>query len=380
MGVNFVNSPSALPYWTGNQHGIQLDPAICLESDNELCVTAIYLDYYAPGSSDTNQCVHSWDGVNWTWTRPGVGTGWLGPPMKIAADLNDGDSYAYYAWADPAQVWNPDNGNFFTRTSNPYEYSWFNMPFDHGNEAYGSLASGHLYVFGDDQNRIEVRRSATPHVVSNSWTLIVPSITDSDPYLSWVRSVDEDSAGSMALAYYTSDQDKIKFIKSDDTMGNSWTEGTAWGGASGYSGVKDPGLWIDTDDGIHVSFVRHNDSSGQDEACYTASFDGGSTFSTPVVAASSTSTIPNAPILQKFQGCHSVVAILYEESGDIKMAISWSGGEQFVNGIVVSDLTEPELNPDFCLDSNDDIVICWEVTDSVWGGTSYSRKAQTVQL
>jgi hypothetical protein len=383
IGINFLITGTQVPWWSLNwQHGIQKDPAICLESDSELSITYILKESYGPTTSDTLNCEHSTDGINWVFTAGGIGAGGMAPPVKIFPDLNDGDSYTYYSSNEPP-IYNPDYYSWLTKSSqDPYEYSWFNLPFDHAGEAIGSLASGYIFVFGDDQDRLEVRRSMSPHVVADPWTgPIIPDISDTDPRISWIRSVDELEDGSMFLAYFNSNENVIKRIKSDDIMGNSWTEGTVWQTAPGeYNTVKNPGIFIDSADKIHLTFVRREISSSIYEICYTSSTDGGTTFSEPVVAVSSANPLPNAPVLAGSYFGKDVVLILYEENGDIKLTLSDSGGLAFCQVFIVSDTADPNKEPDFTFDSNGDLVFVWEITDPVWQGSVFYRKAEIVGL
>ena len=375
LSLAFVNDPTEMTQMGWWVHATNHDPALCLEDDNHVVCTAIQWDYAGPGSNnDCKSSCFSNNGLTWWHDGTSIGTTWrLGLPIKTAADRGDIDSYSYFGWNNGGS----SSGNFVCKGDYPYEYAWFSIPFDHRNEIYGSKATGYIFVFGDSGNELTSRRGTTQHIVQDSWALVTTDVTDTDPRLSFVRSIDEDSTGVMFLGYFNNDMKNIKSLKSNDSMGTGWTEGSIWDGSSGtYANVMDPGVDIDEDDIIHVSFLRQDTSTAKYQVCYIASTDGGTTFNQPMVAAESDTQILHAPIVHKTMGCHSVVLIPYAENGDINMSLSWDGGETFTSGIIISDKVESELNPDLILDSNGDLIFAWELNDPTYNGSIYFRKAQ----
>lgn len=380
LDINFLNSPTEIWMRPFDNTGTLLDPAICIEDDDQVCVAAVSQNYNS-ADNDGPVSVHSDDGgINWGWPSDGHSTTYtLAPPVKLATDIGDPtypDSYFYFSRL------NLTDANNYIRQGCGVYCVHDDAPFDHCNEIYGSAASGYIYAFGDDNDQIKRHRSSEPHEIGwfGSLDTLNIVVTDSDPRLSWVRSIGEDSSGLMFLAYYNSNENIIKRIKSDDILGDAWTEGTIWDGSSGgYSGMKDPGVDIDDDDNIHVSFLRHDDISGENQICYVMSNDGGTTFSEPDIAVSSTGIVLNPPIIATTIGCHDVVYIAYEEDGDIYLTITWSGGTQFESGIVVSTRAEMELNPDYVMDDNDDLIFAWQVDDSIYHGSTYTCKVEIIE-
>jgi len=374
LDINFLSTPAEVTSSPFGNHGQRLDPCICLEDDGQYAMAYVY-KYYG-GTSDTVLGLHSSNGISWYWTQGMIGTSGLGPPCKVAADQGDTDSYAYFSVSS-----NPDDRNYIAKTGGSYEYTWNNkVPFDHFNELYGSATSGYLYAFGDDYDKIECRRSGNQHLINESWNQMTVNVSYDDPRISNVRSVHEDSTGIMFLAYYNVNENIIKSIKSVDSMGNSWTEGTIWDGTSSdYIEVKDPGVFIDSNDTINVSFERHNNTSGLDEICYVQSTDGGTSFSTPVVVTSSSGSLLNAPIVYVNKFGYDIIVIAYESDDDIYVALSGSYGATFIPDFLISDFADAESDPDLIVDNSNNLILAWQLDDSVHNGSIYSCKVEIIE-
>ena len=374
LEIGFISTPAEVLSTPFGYHGVKLDPALCQEDDGQYAMAYIYKEYSGAGTGDTVLGLHSPNGITWTWTQGMIGTSGINSPLKFTKDRGDVDSYAYFGC--PASL--PGSAFIAKSTGDPYEYTWFDVPFQHSCELYCSLADSHVMAFGDANDRIERRRSTTAHTVSwpSGFTdLVTITVSDPDPRLSDIRSIGEDSSGLMFLAYFNSTESAIRSIKSTDMAGSAWTEQTIWTDTSGtYTAIRHPGVDVDSNNTINVSFVRHNGSTNVDEACYTKSTDGGTTFTTPVIAVSGTGPIRTTPIvyLKKFN--HDIIAIAYENNGDIMLALSCNYGYDFKSGLIISNLAQAERNPDIIVDRNNDLIVAWELDDATYHGTIYSCK------
>ncbi len=289
-----------------------------------------------------------------------------------------------------------DNGNSFmlyalsgTTTDNPYyeagrtgdksiSWNYANMfvAFDDCGEAF-CTSDGYVHAFGDDM-------SGSPGILQkkgnqlwtwfydwtgypgdpppNWWWPEVPvyAVAAAPAHISDTRSIGDDSSGTIYLAYSAGLSDNfIKLAKStDNAVGLTWEQLTVYNGA-GYSGVSDPGLDIDQDDNIHIAFLRHNDSSGEDEVCYTYSTDGGVEWADPVIVNASANAMTDTPVEAYEAFGVDIVAIAFEDGDSVWFAYSLDGGTWSEPALVSYTGTSVDRMPDMVTGTDNNLHFAW---------------------
>ncbi len=222
LDMAFLIEPTDLEhnYWSLGKK--EFSPAICIQDDDTYMIANV-IEAYANDGFDTVQTLDSPDGLTWTFERGMIGTGGFSDVTKVTADYGDNESYAYYG--SPSTT----SRNFVTKMNMPdYEYSWFETPFTNNNEILSSHATGHIFLFADGNNILQIRKSNVANEIDNGWSVLNPEVSDTDPRISHVRSAGDDSLGYMYLAYFRVDGSGIKLLKSTDTSGDSWDEHEVW--------------------------------------------------------------------------------------------------------------------------------------------------------
>ena len=168
------------------------------------------------------------------------------------------------------------------------------------------------------------------------WPLDKVLVAATPARLSDTRSCDDDSTGTIYLAYWgDTSTDYIKIARSTDGAAGLLWESVNVFEEAGYSDVRDPGLDIDANDRMHISFLRHNDTTDRDEVCYTYSTDGGDTWSNIVVVHDTLNYLTDTPIeAYEYLGA-DVVAITFEEDDSFYFVSSFDAGQNWIEPIEV---------------------------------------------
>jgi len=342
-----------------------MSPALAWETDDQL--RCYWTSDSTPGHPwnpcGQDQAVRSDDGGQ-TWIDYhqywGHGNdGCMDHAKIIAAD--NGNSFALHPLAKPGGVESPPHYYAGASTNWDMGFSWaFTMlPYCDCGELI-CAGDGYLHVFGDKKDWVP--QSGIYQQVCNQtytffndwswwpdpdpdkipwpsmwWPLDIHLVADQPAHLSNTRSIGDDSSGTIYLAYWGGTEgDFIKIARSTDgSTGLNWDNLTIFD-ASGYSNVRDPGLDVDANDRIHLSFLRHNDSTDEDEVCYTYSSDGGDSWSPIQVVYTSDSLLTDTPVVAYEALGAYVVAITYEEADGVYFVSSFDAGQNWEMPIPVS--------------------------------------------
>ena len=102
---------------------------------------------------------------------------------------------------------------------------------------------------------------------------------------------------------------------------------------TGYSSVRDPGLDVDANDRIHLSFLRHNDTTDEDEICYTYSTNGGDSWADIDVVYTTPNYLTDTPVVAYSHLGADVVAIAFEEDESFYFVSSFDAGNTWVDPV-----------------------------------------------
>ncbi|MCD6218177.1 hypothetical protein J7L05_10035 [bacterium] len=192
-------------------------------------------------------------------------------------------------------------------------------------------ASGYGYGCGDRNGNIVFQKTPNPNIPGNSTTrTIAPG------RLSHVRSWGLDSSGLLYLAFLDTGLSNIQLSHGTDNTNINWTSPIIVFEDSNYDDVRDPSVHL-VGDVIHLSFLRHDISSGDYELCYTQADISDLNFSTPVVADSLATPIEDAHIQAGTYFDASVVAIAYQKQNTAFLVYSHCNGTYWNEPIVAQE-------------------------------------------
>ncbi len=316
-----------------------LSPAITWETDDQLRVywTADSVPGQAYHPHGQAQGIRSDDGgVNWTDFSQYWGHGNDGclDHAKITPGDN-GNSFGIHPLSRPGGT--PSLPHYWAGASTNWDmgYTWgFTMlPYEDCGEVV-CPDDGHLHTFGDrkdgSNSGIFQQVCNQTYTFYNDWTgwpdpenvpwpsmwwpLDIYQVADAPARISDTRSACDDSTGALYIAYWGGGG--AAFIKvarsTDGSTGLEWQHTDVFDGA-GYSDVRDPGIDVDANDRVHLAFLRHNDTTDEDEICYTYSTDYAASWSTIQVLYSTSEYLTDTPVVAYEVIGAQVVAIAFEE-------------------------------------------------------------------
>ncbi len=347
-----------------------ISPALCVETDGDIKMAYNSnqpIDY--AGSAYSYSCKSN-DGLSWGSffnTVSSWGGMWAchGDAVKIYPNRLDNSwrtihlySQTTFQWATP-----------FTTVTEPYSSIGYDSGvittyIDRMPELLQD-ADGYIYLLGDRNHMLQFKKSEVADYMSQGasgsiWQYF-PIYNIGTGYFSRARSAELAPDGTMYFVYYVDDTaNTIRLAYNTDSTGLTWDTSTiAYNGAStGTSGAHDPGMDIDEDNGFHVTLVRHNETSGNDELCYIHSTDG-SSWSNPVIIAENAGAINDNPISIFDFGENQVLASVWKAGDHIYISFSVDAGATWYEATQVDSLLAENAMPDFTVTSDGVMHIAW---------------------
>jgi hypothetical protein len=177
-----------------------------------------------------------------------------------------------------------------------------------------------------------------------------------------VRSWGRDSNNILWLAYGKTTLDGIYLAYGNDNTNLTWTDNFLVWQDAGYDNVRDPSMHL-VNGVIHISFVRHNISTGEYELCYTYGDTTGG-FPDPVVIDSSMSSIEDAHLQFGNYISYDISGAAYMKESAIYFSFSYDDGETWQPPEAVQTLSEPAEDPDMIFINHagsltEDLIIIW---------------------
>ncbi len=349
--VLIFQDPVSFPANAYNFHAYS--PAVVVENDGDICFA--YAEWNGVSGDSYAAVFRSHDDgstwPDWRWnqhTTAGNGSH-TGDTIKVWPSSHN-LSYQTYnltsldestLGAGHASGTFPDGPNGSEKANN------FNSAIDNASEIIQD-AEHYVYFFGDSGGQISFKRSVTPECLNCApgtfnWSGYPTFLLVNPGRVSRVRSSSLYS-GVMYLAYFEPAGNIIRLASSID--GNSWdTSAVVWDGAgSDTIGARDPGLLIDST-GYHVTFVRNDLISGNDEVCYSYSSNG-TTWSTPVEIYEGTLKLQDTPITRYDWESYSVLATVWWEGDNIMTSYSLDDGATWTEPVLVSVQDEQNKHAD----------------------------------
>ena len=228
---------------------------------------------------------------------------------------------------------------------------------DHCSEIFVSRTSGQCFIMGDHSGTIRYGISDASDDLPSDFYNHCYTSTITSGYISECHSMEDDSLGNIYLAFFDgAAMAEIRLARSTDIgVGHSWDIDPLYTGGSQATEVRDPGIDVDDDDNIHISFSRKLTASGEYELIYVRSDDGGESFTSPLVVSTSLQPIHDTPVRRftdpLFTGYEFVIVVY--ETGD-QVYLNWSGDGGITwqeDPVQVSETGVINHDPDFEIDT-----------------------------
>jgi len=246
--------------------------------------------------------------------------------------------------------------------------------------------SGYGFGCGDANGQIVFQKTPTPNVPGN--TIISGNVYNyplAAGRLSHCRSWGLDSSGLLYLAFLDEAATLIQISHGTDNINLTWSTPVTIFQDPAYDDVRDPSMHL-KDNVIHLSFLRHNTSTGNYELCYTKGNISDLIFSMPVVVDSSTSKFEDAHIqVGTYFTNVPVAAIAYEKGTTLYLnystcdgAASWHTPVQVqTTTMATEDCDMVFLNHGGSL--TEDLIIIWSEADGTGMRHIITRMAHFLQ-
>ncbi|HEX9744607.1 MAG TPA: hypothetical protein VGB30_04185, partial [bacterium] len=194
----------------------------------------------------------------------GISGGWFAlyggelSERNKAVTGSNGQAFQYF--------WNPSDAMISTtpKIGGPFEDegSHSGTPQDNAGELIYSV-DGFPMLFGDEGGNIKMRMGSKPNVAgTETWPIFSGTeytLTNSgDLYLSLSRCGVTMSDGIYYIFLWSYNFDGyVQEVYSLDSLGTMWSQPSVvyQNGAELFTGVHDPGVWVDEDEGIHIVFA-----------------------------------------------------------------------------------------------------------------------------
>ncbi len=343
-----------------------ISPALCIETDGDIKMAYNSNKVVANDYAVSYAC-KSTDGLNWYGFQASFSSwgGVLanhGDNTKIVAST-DGNSWRYLSLYYVAY------GTWSTPFSAATEMGAYGIDGAHVTTYISRAAEmiqdapGYVYVMGDQNNILQFKRSGAPGsltgggVVWSSFNIYQIGTG----YFSRARSIELAPDDNMYFMYYVNDTaNQIRLAYQSDSTGLVWDTSTvAYDGSStSTTGAHDPGLDIDPDGKFHVTFVRNDTTSGNDQLCYIHSTDGTS-WTDPVVIAEQADAMNDDPVCLYTLGENEFIATVWKGGDHIYVSFSYDGGNNWYEATQVDSLLPENAQPDFVVTPDGVMHIAW---------------------
>ena len=352
-----------------------ISPAIIDESDGDISLTW--------AGTDTNNVIVGIDSVFWLRRSTDNGVtygleqyGDSGSDVLLRADRNKicrgmkNDSYAVSGFNQDA---NGSGWVYVVWTVNPWGTAnrGVFVSYPRRDIEVFSDTTGYIYCFDDDVGNIEMKHSTAPNTLDYwTWhdTTMYPTYTvGTSAYCSHVRSAGEDSSAVVWLAFYNNAETRIILSHSTGPSPHeTWDYSTiVYSAGTTISQVKNPSLFIDSDDIFHICYTRFDSSTGKYQLIYTkddSSFDN----PTEEVIFESNEAINDGHISIGEKFGKQVIIFTYENNKSVYL-ITLIDGKSIGDPIEIDNNTD-DIDPDGILDTDQcDFHSVWATMD----GTNY---------
>ncbi len=353
--------------YSGTTEFDDISPAIIEETDGDIGLSW--------AGTDSNDITSYYDSIFWvrvshdngvTYTDEGYGDS-AGQNLlrmdanKIAPGII-GDAYTVSAFYHRSL--NENHLAYFVQVENPMGLRavFYAIP-DRDLETIVD-ADGWNYAFADQGGNITVKHSEGPHNVNPfNWQPLTAFMVAPDAYCSHVRSTDMDSSDVAWIAFYNNNESQIGLAHSTGTSPlETWDSSTVvYSAASGIAGVKNPGLFIDSDDIFHICYTRIDTSDMTYQLVYVKD---DSSFSNPTeqIIYESSMKINDAHISIGYKFSKEVIVFLYENDKSIWLVT-------LIDGVPMGaaeeiDINTDDIDPDIILDADQcDLHSVWATMD-----------------
>ncbi len=362
-----------MPEWN------DISPALCVETDGEIKMAYNHNMPYDPTPGVTHYArsyaCKSTDGLNWYGFQPsfyssGGSLACHGDSTKIVRST-DGNSWR------TLHLWSPVSETFSTPFSAATEMGAYGIDGAHVTTYITRApeiiqdAPGYVYVMGDQNNILQFKRSGAPGSLTGGGVVwgSFPIYQIGNGYFSRARSIELAPDDNMYFVYYVNDTaNQIKLAYQSDSTGLVWDASTvAYDGLStSTSGAHDPGLDIDPDGDFHVTFVRNDSTSGNDQLCYIHSTDGTS-WTDPVVIAEQADPMNDDPVCFYTLGENEFISTVWKGGDHIYVSFSYDAGNNWYEATQVDSLLPENAQPDFVVTPDGVMHIAW----AAMNGTQY---------
>jgi hypothetical protein len=374
-----------------------ISPALAWETDDQLRCIWVSDDLYETHPYSIPRGRRSDDGGQ-TWidsqTYGSHGNSRLRDHTKLMP-ADNGNSFLMYSLSYKTG----DDPHYEAGRSGDKAISWnyANMFVRHDDCGEVFCASdGYVHAFGDDLTGnpgIHQKKgnqqwtwfydwSGHPDPPPNWWwpEVTVHEVAPGPAHISDTRSITDNSGGTIYLAYWGGvGSEFIKIAKSTDgPTGLTWEQITVFE-ETGYSDVRNPGIFIDDNDVVYVSFIRHHIDTAMDQICYTCSDDSGANWSDIDVVYSTAIKLTDTPIEVFEFSSQKIIAISFEEDDAVWMVSSFNGGSNWEEPELVSDEgVSVDQMPDMVVGTDDKLHFAW-AHEGTTDWEIYFRNAELVE-
>jgi hypothetical protein len=311
----------------------ELSPCISEDTEGELNVTYYCWektqDVYTSDINVKSTNGDTWQGIaNYFGTVVIIGDPWCtrGDYLKTAPN-NIGSAYASIIHnPTPMPFWSSSVDRMVLWEYNDYSFDCGASVLN--NCEIGCDSLGHFYFFSDNDSPpsgISCKRCPHENMFGTAGgpTGMEGATTDtvtSDGEISHVRSWGRDGDG-MLLAFYNL-VGEVRLAGTTDPPNNvTWDSGTVIFDGTGYTEIRDPGMFVDSTGRVHICFVGLNQSTGLYDLLYTRADSPDDPFMPPVVAATSADPINDAHICFQVYDEYPVVGIVFETGRQIRSVL-----------------------------------------------------------
>ena len=230
-------------------------------------------------------------------------------------------------------------------------------------------ATGYIYSIYDRwDNTLVTKHSQAPYNMTPMYWLNYPSIYPEhniapSARCSHVRSTGLDSSDVVWIAYFNNSETQISLAHSTGASPHeAWDSSTnVYSAGAGISQVKNPGLFIESDDTFHICYTRYDSTSSNYQLVYTSD---DSSFSNPTeqVIAEYASEINDAHISVGSKFSHEVIVFMYENDESIWLNTLVGGAP--IGAAEEIDNNIDDIDPDVILDADQcDLHSVWSTMD-----------------
>ncbi|MFH1515624.1 MAG: hypothetical protein ABIG42_09215, partial [bacterium] len=230
-------------------------------------------------------------------------------------------------------------------------------------------AEGYIYSIYDKwDNTLTMKHSQTPYNMTPMYWLNYPATFPeyniaSSARCSHVRSTGLDSSDVVWIGYYSNTETQIRLAHSTDASPlETWDSSTVvYSAGAGISQVKNPCLFIASDDTFYICYTRYDSTSLKYQLVYTTD---DSSFSNPTeqLIAEYSTVINDAHISVGSKFSREVVIFLYENDYSVWLVTLIDGAP--LGPAEEIDNNADDIDPDAILDADQcDLHAVWSTMD-----------------